>query len=281
MLVVDLSEGKVEIKSRPDNVILSLPYRMDNCWQAVDIDDLKKIKERIEEILEGNKNKMIKVTKVFYEISDSLPILETIRNIDDARERYFPNDYHEAEEMVVHNARSCHTKYIPGNYWLQEVEKECSFMKVSAFEVCTLSGKSILEIECKELLSEEKMIHLLDVMESKAKFFLRKKTISFDVNNLNSYKYAKKMNCLNIFEKWLYSDVFRHTKGSITDCVTVITNGDGIYLCDFICDANEEEVKKNVYNFLEDSMINWIDQEITETRIMKEIESKIVEELKK
>ena len=209
----------------------------------------------------------MKPTKIEYTITkEDLPILQTIYDLDDSRTAFFPSNFHEAIESDKYSAQCVHETYEQTQrYWIQEFQEKSELEVVIAeFNTCNWSGCAVLVILTEKLLTINEQNYLLTLLNDLAEDMLKTKTITFDVSNLKSFKYALSFGDkgIEVFEDWLYGNVFAQTDNCLDSSMEIRNPKEGVYQFEFLNEANEEEVKTFVYEWLEEEMIGWLKQNV-------------------
>ena len=211
----------------------------------------------------------MKPTKIEYEITkEDLPILQTIYDLDDSRTSFFSEDFNNAIEMDKYSAQCVHETYEQTQrYWIQEFQEKSKVkVTIEEFSTCNWGGSAVLVISTEILLSDDEQNHILTLLNDIAEDMLKTKTIAFDVSNLKSFEYALSLGDkgIEVFEDWLYGNIFAQTEERLGSSMEIRNPKEGVYQFEFLIEANEEEVKTFVYDWLEDEMIDWLKQDALE-----------------
>ena len=211
----------------------------------------------------------MKPTKIEYTITkEDLPILQTIYDLDDSRTAFFPEDFNNAIERDKYSAQCGHKTYEQTQrYWIQEFQEKSEVeVTIEKLSIFNWFGCARLVISTETLLSDDEQNHILTLLNDLAEDMLKTKTIAFDVSNLKSFKYALSLGDkgIEVFEEWLYGNVFAQTEERLGSSMEIRNPKEGVYQFEFLNEANEDDAKTFVYEWLEDEMIGWLKQDALE-----------------
>jgi len=207
----------------------------------------------------------MEIHEVTYAIrEEDFPRFADIRAIEDGRSRYFTDDYRREKDSKRYQARCTNHEYVSDDYWVEELER--IFPSIAfTLEKVVWGGESVMTVTSEGLLTEDKIAEIYAAMEEQYQKFAEIITIDFDLSLNPSYKSAVELNAVDIFENWLYGNVFCQTPEHCDYSYNVHSNkGDGVYSMTFTIDVDEYTVRKFVDEFIEEEMMGWIEQDLKE-----------------
>ena len=106
---------------------------------------------------------------------------------------------------------------------------------------------------------------MFKTMTEIANEMLKTMTITFDVSNLKSFQFALSLEekGIEVFEQWLYGNVFAQSEGRLNDSMEIKSTQEGVYQFEFLLGTNEADTQKFVYEWLEEDMITWLNQDVS------------------
>ncbi len=205
---------------------------------------------------------------VQYVIRDEgFPMFEEIRKLNDDRAKYFDEDPAREKEKIRYMAQACHTKAKFHDYWLDMIEEEFDKITVDIYSQATWSGDSIMIVSSDTLLAEEEQRKLLSFMRSSAEALMSIKVLKFNFNHTPAYEMAKEMGGIDVFEDWLYGNVFSQTSEALNQLYDEpALVGEGIYEMSFTKDVNQKNARKYIHSFVEEHMPEWLEQDVPKIR---------------
>ena len=203
------------------------------------------------------------MTTVEYEITDEdLPILKNIREIEDGRENYFCEDYKRENKYKHQSARDCHTTYSPPEFWIEMFQAAHPKIIVQHFQKYTFGDYSVITITSEKILTDAEKKAILTTFTVHYEYLSEIKTLEFDLRLNPSYKKAVEMDGIDVFEDWLYGNVFTQTADRCDKDSTHMKVSDGVYKMTFTKDVDEYEARKYVDWFIEEEMVSWLEQDV-------------------